>query len=180
MYSPLLLIGTYMIYHIVNVYTDCKYRITKNIWHLLFLIIGFFQYYFLAEEPRFFAFFGVIFFVLILGLLLEVFRQSSPGDTKMMIVTAVLLLPVVPPNIHYLEVGLGVVIFHLLLFVICTYIYLFWKKGIFTTLKEQLRIIKMMMMPGVPIDRTIIFTHFPGATTIMGGGLLYILFVYSI
>lgn len=33
-------IGILIGYMILNVFTDLKYRKTKNIWHLLFLIVG--------------------------------------------------------------------------------------------------------------------------------------------
>ncbi|MED1637904.1 hypothetical protein P4V01_13285, partial [Bacillus thuringiensis] len=36
----LYVIGLLLIYMILNVFTDLKYRKTKNMWHLLFLMMG--------------------------------------------------------------------------------------------------------------------------------------------
>lgn len=164
----------YLIYHAFNVYMDCKYRITKNWWHLLFVTIGAVYIYATGSYTVWYSPWISMLAALGMGLCLEWFGQSSPGDTKMMATSAFLLAGAMP-SVFYLHVAFGIVVMHLLLFIIYTYLYLIVKQGPIHTLKEQINTIKMFLMPGMPIDRTKIFDHFPGATTIMGGGILYML-----
>lgn len=161
----------FIIYHAFNIYTDCKYRKTKNWWHLWFLFIGFSIFFAQGYSPWYkpFAALGVIF---VIGILLEMFRQSSPGDTKMLMVSAVFMTSLVPKS-HFIHVAVGIVVFHILFFALYTYFFLFKKKGVFNTFREQWITVKSILIPGLPIDKTKIFEHFPGATTIVSGGILY-------
>ncbi|MFL0365191.1 hypothetical protein ACH0BF_19495 [Pseudobacillus sp. 179-B 2D1 NHS] len=137
------------------------------------MIVGAIYIYTSGAYSAWYTPWAAFFTALIFGLLLEVLRQSSPGDTKMMAVSAFLITGALP-SVFFLHIGIGVVIFHLLLFILYTYGYLIVKIGPVNTLKEQINTVKTILMPGMPIDNTRIFDHFPGATTIMGGGLLYI------
>lgn len=167
----------YLVYHTFNVFMDCKYRITKNVWHLVFLIVGLGYIYTFQQYKEWYYPLVALFITLFMGLILEFFRQSSPGDTKMMAVSAVIVTAMLP-NVSYLHIATGIVVFHLLLFVIYTYIFLFVKRGLIQTIKEQIMTIRTILIPGMPIDRTKIFDHFPGATTIMGGGLVYYIIMH--
>lgn len=162
----------YIVYHTLNVITDLKYRITKNLWHLLFLIIGLSFYYGVAFENAWYHPLAALFITLLMGLVLEKMRLSSAGDTKMFIVTAVYLSMMLPHH-GFFRIALAVVIFHLALVAIFTYFRLFRKIGIVQTFKNQYYDIKALFMPGVPISKVKVFDHFPGAVTIMGGGLVY-------
>ncbi len=48
------IVGLLLSYMFLNVFTDLKYRKTKNIWHLLFLIVGIGITYFagIRQEKR--------------------------------------------------------------------------------------------------------------------------------
>lgn len=167
--TPLVL---FLIYHSLNVYTDAKYRITKNLWHLLFLVIGLvFFYVFAPANPWYhpLAAMGIAFAI---GIILEVAKMSSPGDTKMMMVTAVLMTMMLPHH-GFFRIALAVVLFHLFLFALITYAKLFKILGVKQTFKNQLYDIKAIFIPGLPLSKVKIFEHFPGAVTIMGGSLMY-------
>jgi Flp pilus assembly protein protease CpaA len=176
--STVVLIPTIMffIYHIFNVYTDVKFRITKNIWHLLFLVIGLVYYYVFAFTGEWYRPLVAMLIALIIGLLLEGVRLSSPGDTKMFVVTA-LLLSMMLPHHWYVRVALAVVVFHLFLLSLFTYSILFKRFGVKQTFKNQINDIRALFTPGVPISRERIFEHFPGAVTIMVGSLTYFVVV---
>lgn len=84
-----------LIYHAFNIYTDLKWRITKSIWHLIFFLGG----VLLSanslkgegfKEIAIFYALSVVLWLLI-GLILESALMYSPGDTKMMIVSALWL-----------------------------------------------------------------------------------------
>lgn len=167
--TPLIL---YLIYHSLNVFTDIKYRLTKNFWHLSFLILGLVYYYVFAFSNSWYHPLISIMIVLLLGLFLERMRLSSPGDTKMFIVTA-LLLSMMLPNLSSFRIGMAVVIFHLFLISLFTYFKLFQSIGVINTFKNQLNDLKALIMPGVPVSKIKVFDHFPGAVTIMLGGLLF-------
>lgn len=76
------------IYNFFNMYTDIRWRITKNVWHLLYLIA--FLSYSIVNVPDHTLW--IIFFnlgiPLAYGLLLENVGTTGAGDTKMMIVNA--------------------------------------------------------------------------------------------
>ena len=170
---PLLM---FVVYHVLNVYTDIKFRVTKNIWHLLFLLLGVGYYYGFSLGGEWYRPLLAMLVALIIGLFLEMIRLSSPGDTKMFIVTA-LLLSMMLPHHWFARVALAVVIFHLFLLSLITYFVLFKRIGVRQTFKNQFMDIRALLMPGVPISRERIFEHFPGAVTIMAGSLLYFITV---
>ncbi len=166
----------FVLYHIFNVYTDIKYRITKNLWHLLFMIIGLTYYYGFAYEGELFRPLLTMFVALGIGLIFEKMRLSSAGDTKMFIITALILSMMLPHQLTF-RVAIAVGVFHLFLLSLITYGVLFKKIGVKQTFKNQLMDIQALVMPGVPISRIKVFEHFPGAVTIMGGSLLYFVWV---
>lgn len=166
----------FLVYHALNVYTDVKFRVTKNLWHLVFLALGLGYYYLFAFDGTWYKPILAMVITLAIGLVLEMVRVSSPGDTKMFIVTA-LLLSMMLPHHEYMRIGLAVVVFHLFILAMITYFILFKKIGIKQTFKNQFMDIKALFIPGVPISRVRIFEHFPGAVTIMSGSLLYFVWV---
>ncbi|WP_121616790.1 hypothetical protein [Virgibacillus halodenitrificans] len=170
---PLIL---FLIYHSLNVYTDAKFRITKNLWHLLFLVIGLLFYFVFAPANTWYHPLAAMGIALVAGLILEFARMSSPGDTKMMAVTAILMTLLIPHH-SFIRIAIAVVLFHLFLFALVTYGKLFYDVGIKQTFKNQFNDIKALLLPGVPISKTKVFEHFPGAVTIMGGSLLYFITV---
>lgn len=165
-------LGMFIVYHIFNVYTDVKHRLTKNLWHLLFLIAGLLYYYGFAFKGEWYRPLLAMIIALFIGLFLEKVRLSSPGDTKMFVVTA-LILSMMLPYQGYVRIALAVVVFHLFLLSLFTYGVLFKKIGVKQTFKNQLMDFRALFTPGLPISRVRIFDHFPGAVTIMGGSLLY-------
>ena len=166
----------FLIYHTLNVYTDIKYRITKNYWHLLFIVIGLTYFYIFAFEGEWYKPILAMVVAFGIGIIFEGIRLSSPGDTKMFIVTALLLSMMLPHQLFF-RVALAVVVFHLFLLSLITYGVLFKKIGVKQTFKNQFMDIQALFMPGVPISRIRVFDHFPGAVTIMGGSLLYFVWV---
>lgn len=84
----------YIIYMLVNLYTDSKYMETYNRWHLAFLII--LSSLYVLNHGSFPQLLITIFLSLLAGLLVENIRaiRIGPGDTKMLIVSAVFLLTV--------------------------------------------------------------------------------------
>ena len=81
-----------LLYNVVNVYTDIRWRKTKNFWHLLFFLASFLLL--LINGPPLWSMemlqllFVAIIVWLLVGLFFETFRLFSPGDTKMLIVNA--------------------------------------------------------------------------------------------
>lgn len=170
---PLIL---YVVYHALNVFTDVKYRITKNLWHLLFLAVGLVYYYVFAMENSWYHPLAAMGIALLIGLALEIMRLSSAGDTKMFMVTAVYLSMMLPHHAFF-RIALAVVVFHLALVALFTYFLLFKKIGVAQTFKNQFNDIKALFLPGVPITKVKVFDHFPGAVTIMAGGIVYFIAV---
>ncbi|PGW00764.1 hypothetical protein [Bacillus cereus] len=173
MFLHLLPFCIFLIYHVFNVYMDVSYRITKNYWHLTFLIIGMGYSYIFLEGIAWYKPLAIIGLTLCVGLLLEYFKQSSPGDTKMMIVTALLLSLNLPEQGH-ITIAAAVIIFHLSLVALFAYGKLFKINGVIKTFKYQISDIKAFFTPGVPISKVKIFDYFPGAITISLGSIIYI------
>ncbi|SLK16502.1 MULTISPECIES: hypothetical protein [unclassified Paenibacillus] len=77
------------IYNAFNMYCDVRWRITKNLWHLLFMIIFFalimWQFPTTIVWVLICGFFGM----LAIGLILEHVGSTAPGDTKMMMINGV-------------------------------------------------------------------------------------------
>lgn len=86
------MIWVLLLYNAVNVYTDIRWRKTKNLWHLLFFLISFLTL--IVSGPPFwsidmlqFLFISIIAWLLA-GLFFETIRLFAPGDTKMLVVNA--------------------------------------------------------------------------------------------
>lgn len=81
-----------ILYNAVNVYTDMRWRKTKNAWHLLYFLASFVLLQMVG--PPFWSiemlqFLGIaVVLWLLAGLFFESFRFFSPGDTKMLVVNA--------------------------------------------------------------------------------------------
>lgn len=166
--------SVFLVYHLVNIYTDVKYRVTKNIWHLAFLIIGLGYYYGYANSSPWYKPVATMVLTLGIGLILEYLKQSSPGDTKMLVITS-LLISLTLPYQGYIRIAAAVIIFHLAILAIIAYFKLFQKHGVLQTFKYQFSDIKAFFTPGIPISKEVIFDHFPGAITIMLGSVMYTL-----
>lgn len=157
-----------LVYHSVNIITDVKYRKTKNIWHLIFIIIGCVQYLFnsLVLRNNMFQFLNLTIacgVVLFMGIVLEELKYSSPGDTKMSIVTLVLLISVSPLSIFYTTF---IFIFCNILFsFIFTTFLVFEKIGILNMLKNTKNLIIATFSPGMRRKdfNITISTNIPGA-----------------
>lgn len=83
-------------YHAFNVYTDVKWRITKNLWHLLFFLGGVMlsgqalRGEGIKEILTFYALSVILW--LCIGIFMETaVGMFSPGDTKMIVVSALWL-----------------------------------------------------------------------------------------
>lgn len=83
--------GALLIYNALNVWTDIRWRKTKNAWHLCFaflfigvLSVSSLNFYDFVED----MFWG-FFLWLLIGLLFEQKGMFAPGDTKMLMVNAV-------------------------------------------------------------------------------------------
>lgn len=168
--TPLIM---FLVYHTLNVYTDVRYRITKNLWHLLFFGLGVAYYIKFVSNDTWYHPFLAALIALIIGLFIESFKLSSPGDTKMFSVSAILLLGMAHEHIRFYEAALAIVLFHYLFIAIVSYYILFKRHGIKETFKQQAQDFKALIMPGMPLNKEKIFEHFPGATTILLGGVLY-------
>lgn len=92
------IVSLFLIYMEVNVYTDFKYLRTKNVWHLLFLIIAIVLGF--LEEVSVLNVIGIMLITLIIGLMREKFPlvRMSPGDTKMLVVASMYCLVINPTN----------------------------------------------------------------------------------
>ena len=83
------LIGLFL-YNAINCYTDVRWRITKNVWHLLFLLMWLIALWLQGlpwTEWISVLWWGCAFWLFV-GLLFESKKVFSPGDTKMLIVNA--------------------------------------------------------------------------------------------
>ncbi|MCF6094309.1 hypothetical protein L1765_10075 [Microaerobacter geothermalis] len=158
------------VYHLFNVWTDVRYRKTKNMWHLLFLLIGMGAYYFQPSVIWWRPWVGAI-ITLLLGLIFEGMKFSSPGDTKMLIVSAI-WIGTIFPSLSVYRVVLGVVLFHLSFFFVFSYISLIKKKGLKYALRSQILNLKAMVL-GLPLSNEKVVERFPGAITIALGSLFY-------
>lgn len=134
----------YIIYATVNVVTDIKYRITKNYWHLFFLLFGI---CYTAKVRSIQEITLAILFSLFIGLLLEQVKASSAGDTKMLIVTTVWLSAFVPISI--LRLSLSIVLFYLLPFILICIIVLVKKYGLSNAIQREWQQFKMLYLQGI-------------------------------
>ena len=85
-----------LVYHAVNIFTDVKWRVTKNFWHLLFFMGGVMlsiqalRGVSVGEILLFYTLSVILWFCI--GIFLEtVVGMYSPGDTKIMLISALWL-----------------------------------------------------------------------------------------
>lgn len=77
------------VYNVFNMYCDIRWRITKNLWHLLFMLIFLGMVIWQAPSSVGWILLGGCFAFLFGGLLLERVGSTAPGDTKMMMANGV-------------------------------------------------------------------------------------------
>ena len=169
----LYIIGLLLSYMSLNVFTDLKYRKTKNMWHLLFLIFGIGITYFTGIRT------GkeiviVLAMALACGLLLETFKFSSPGDTKMLVVVALYISNVVEESAVFTAITLTA--FHLLFFWIASVYRLINVLGFIGAIKDQLEHAASMFGAKLPKKEIQLIQSFPGACCILLGALVYVAF----
>ncbi|KAA0759064.1 hypothetical protein DT250_28160 [Bacillus sp. AR2-1] len=169
----LYIIGLLLSYMFLNVFTDLKYRKTKNVWHLLFLIFGIGITYFTGIRT------GkeiviVLAMALACGLLLETFKFSSPGDTKMLVVVALYISNVVEESAVFTAITLTA--FHLLFFWIASVYRLINVLGFIGAIKDQLEHAASIFGAKLPKKEIQLIQSFPGACSILLGALVYVAF----
>lgn len=152
-------IGILLGYMALNVFTDLKYRKTKNIWHLLFLIVGIGITYFAGIRT------GkeiviVLAMALACGLLLETFKFSSPGDTKMLVVVAIYVSNLVEESAILTAITLTA--FHLLFFWIASVYRLIKILGFVGRLKTNWSMLLLYLGQKLPKKDIQLIQSFPG------------------
>lgn len=169
----LYIMGLFLSYMVLNVFTDLKYRKTKNIWHFIFLIAGLSITYFAGIRT------GkeiviVLTMALVCGLLLETFKFSSPGDTKMLVVVALYVSNVVEESAMLTAITLTA--FHLLFFWIASIYRLIKILGFVGAIKDQLEHAASIFGVKLPKKEIKLIQSFPGACSILLGAMVYIAF----
>ncbi|MBJ7967929.1 hypothetical protein [Bacillus cereus] len=169
----LYIMGLFLSYMVLNVFTDLKYRKTKNAWHFIFLIIGLGITYFAGIRT------GkeiviVLTIALVCGLLLETFKFSSPGDTKMLVVVALYVSNVVEESAMLTAITLTA--FHLLFFWIASVYRLIKILGFVGAIKDQLEHAASIFGVKLPKKEIKLIQSFPGACSILLGAMVYIAF----
>jgi len=166
-------IGILIGYMILNVFTDLKYRKTKNIWHLLFLIVGIGITYFAGIRTGK-EILIVLAMALACGLLLETFKFSSPGDTKMLVVVAIYVSNLVEESAILTAITLTA--FHLLFFWIASVYRLIKILGFVGAIKDQFEHAASIFGAKLPKKEIQLIQSFPGACSILLGAIVYIAF----
>ena len=166
-------IGILIGYMILNVFTDLKYRKTKNIWHLLFLIVGIGITYFAGIRTGK-EILIVLAMALACGLLLETFKFSSPGDTKMLVVVAIYVSNLVEESAILTAITLTA--FHLLFFWIASVYRLIKILGFVGAIKDQFEHAASIFGAKLPKKDIQLIQSFPGACSILLGAIVYIAF----
>ena len=171
----LYIMGLFLSYMVLNVFTDLKYRKTKNIWHFIFLIVGLGITYFAGIRT------GkeiviVLTMALVCGLLLETFKFSSPGDTKMLVVAALYVSNVVEESAILTAITLTA--FHLLFFWIASVYRLIKILGFVGAIKDQLEHAASIFGVKLPKKEIKLIQSFPGACSILLGTMVYIAFTF--
>ena len=169
----LYIMGLFLSYMVLNVFTDLKYRKTKNIWHFIFLIVGLGITYFAGIRT------GkelviVLTMALVCGLLLETFKFSSPGDTKMLVVVALYISNVVEESAMLTAITLTT--FHLLFFWSASVYRLIKILGFVGAIKDQLEHAASIFGVKLPKKEIKLIQSFPGACSILLGAMVYIAF----
>ncbi len=169
----LYIMGLFLSYMVLNVFTDLKYRKTKNIWHFIFLVVGLGITYFAGIRT------GkeiviVLTMALVCGLLLETFKFSSPGDTKMLVVAALYVSDVAEESAMLTAITLTA--FHLLFFWIASVYRLIKILGFVGAIKDQLEHAASIFGVKLPKKEIKLIQSFPGACSILLGAMVYIAF----
>ena len=169
----LYIMGLFLSYMVLNVFTDLKYRKTKNIWHFIFLVVGLGITYFAGIRT------GkeiviVLTMALVCGLLLETFKFSSPGDTKMLVVAALYVSDVAEESAMLTAITLTA--FHLLFFWIASVYRLIKILGFVGAIKDQLEHAASIFGAKLPKKEIQLIQSFPGACSILLGAIVYIAF----
>ncbi|MDA2626988.1 hypothetical protein PDQ36_27810 [Bacillus cereus] len=169
----LYIMGLFLSYMVLNVFTDLKYRKTKNIWHFIFLIVGLGITYFAGIRTGK-EIVVVLTMALVCGLLLETFKFSSPGDTKMLVVVALYVSNVVEESAMLTAITLTA--FHLLFFWIASVYRLIKILGFVGAVKDQLEHAASIFGVKLPKKEIKLIESFPGACSILLGAMVYIAF----
>ncbi|ANV74182.1 hypothetical protein N7988_29575 (plasmid) [Bacillus cereus] len=169
----LYIMGLFLSYMVLNVFTDLKYRKTKNIWHFIFLIVGLVITYFAGIRTGK-EIVVVLTMALVCGLLLETFKFSSPGDTKMLVVVALYVSNVVEESAMLTAITLTA--FHLLFFWIASVYRLIKILGFVGAIKDQLEHAASIFGVKLPKKEIKLIQSFPGACSILLGAMVYIAF----
>ncbi|PFU80111.1 hypothetical protein COK91_19745 [Bacillus cereus] len=169
----LYIMGLFLSYMVLNVFTDLKYRKTKNIWHFIFLIAGLSITYFAGIRTGK-EIVMVLTMALVCGLLLETFKFSSPGDTKMLVVVALYVSNVVEESAMLTAITLTA--FHLLFFWIASVYRLIKILGFVGAVKDQLEHAASIFGVKLPKKEIKLIESFPGACSILLGAMVYIAF----
>ena len=166
-------IGILLGYMTLNIFTDLKYRKTKNIWHLLFLIVGIGITYFAGIRTGK-EIMIVLAMALACGLLLETFKFSSPGDTKMLVVVAIYVSNLVEESAILTAITLTA--FHLLFFWVASVYRLIKILGFVGAIKDQLEHAASIFGAKLPKKEIQLIQSFPGACSILLGAIVYVAF----
>ncbi|PEB54621.1 hypothetical protein COO03_05105 [Bacillus sp. AFS098217] len=166
-------IGLLLSYMFLNVFTDLKYRKTKNAWHALFLMLGVVITYF--GHVRTLKEIGIVLVMaMVCGLILEMFKFSSPGDTKMLIVAALYISNVVEESAMLTAIILTA--FHLSFFWIASVYRLIKILGFAGAIKDQFQHAASIFGVKLPKQEIQLIKSFPGACSILLGAVVYIAF----
>jgi Flp pilus assembly protein protease CpaA len=165
----------YIIYAVVNVITDIKYRITKNYWHLFFLLFGI---CYASSVRSIQEIILAVLFSLFIGLLLEQVKVFSAGDTKMIVVTTVWLSSLAPISILHLL--MTIILFYLLPFVLVCIIVQVKKYGLSNAIQREFQQFKMLCLHGIRTfsEQDSIVNNVPGAIFVYFSACInYLIFV---
>lgn len=161
-------------YHIVNIYTDVRYRLTKNLWHLLFFLAGTVFYFSLQLDLA--GYFISLGLALVFGLVMEFTKITCPGDTKMCIATSIWLAVLGAPA--FISI-FGFYFFYLFILVACTLMVIIRNKGIRWTISNQIHNLRALITR-TPMYSEKVIASFPGAVAISIGAFFQILYLYVI
>lgn len=108
------------------------------------------------------------------GLLLETFKFSSPGDTKMLVVVAIYVSNLVEESAILTAITLTA--FHLLFFWIASVYRLIKILGFVGAIKDQFEHAASIFGAKLPKKEIQLIQSFPGACSILLGAIVYIAF----
>lgn len=146
---------------------DVRYRITKNIWHALFLAGG--TAVFLNKGGHWIPYLSLTVLSLVFGLFLESVKINAAGDTKMCVATSVWLGVFTKESPYITVVALYVGYIFFILFV--SYLLLIKKKGLKWTVRNQLYDFRSLILR-TPLSEEKVMERFPGAVAILFATIL--------